>query len=160
MRIAVTGHMNLTPDTEHLVYGAVMAELASYAGSDGLVGISCIARGADSIFARAILDSGGRLEVVLPSVDYREAKVKPDQLAQFDFLMGQASEVHVGGCATANRAAYEEANEKLLSSGDLLFAVWDGERGVDKGSTGTVVDQAEERGLPVRVIWPAGARRI
>lgn len=159
MRIAVTGHMNLTPETETLIYQAVMAELASYIGADGLTGISCIARGADSIFANAVLDSGGQLEVVLPSVDYRQVKVGPEYAARFDSLLSRAKQVHVGRSATANRAAYEEANETLLSAGDVLFAIWDGERGVDRGSTGSVVGLAEERGIPVRVIWPTGASR-
>jgi hypothetical protein len=159
MRIAVTGHMNLTVETEELVRQAVMNELASCCKPAELIGISCIARGADTIFAQAVLDGGGRLEVVLPSADYRQVKVKPDHAARFDLLIDRAEKVHVGRSATANRAAYEEANEILLSASDVLFAVWDGAQGADKGGTASVVELAESRGLAVRVIWPDGARR-
>ena len=77
-RIAITGHMNLTADSVPLVYQAITGALASYASHE-LTGISCIARGADSIFAQAVLDVGGKLEVVLPAASYREKKIEPDQ---------------------------------------------------------------------------------
>jgi hypothetical protein len=54
-RIAITGHMNLTADSEVLIRRAITGALALYV-SDKLTGISCIARGADSIFAQAVLD--------------------------------------------------------------------------------------------------------
>ncbi|HKR48130.1 MAG TPA: hypothetical protein VJT72_00880 [Pseudonocardiaceae bacterium] len=85
-RIAITGHMNLTADSVPLVHKAITDALASYTG-DGLTGISCIARGADSVFAQAVLDMGGELEVLLSAVNYRERKVKPDHAPQFDELM-------------------------------------------------------------------------
>jgi hypothetical protein len=156
-RIAVTGHMNLTAASVPVIYQAITDALAPYT-ADKLTGISCIARGADSIFAQAVLDSGGRLEVVLPSTNYREQKVKPDHAPQFDDLLRRAAKVHVLPFEQANREAYEAANELLLSS-DRLFAIWDGQPGVDKGSTASVVSAARERGLPVDVIWPDGAAR-
>jgi hypothetical protein len=127
--------------------------------SEELVGISCIARGADSIFAEAVLKVGGALEVVLPCNNYRKQKVKPDYLSQFDSLIQRAATVRVMPFADANRAAYEAANEELLSHCDQLFAVWDGQAGVDRGSTASVVAQARSRSVPVEVIWPEGAAR-
>jgi hypothetical protein len=150
--------MNLTADSVPLVREATL-ELLRKLDPHDLVGVSCLARGADSIFAQAVLDTGGRLEVVLPSADYRAAKVKPDHAPQFDDLMSRASEIHTAPFAKANRDAYEAANEILLESCDALFAVWDGQAGVDKGSTGAVVAQARSRGIQVEIIWPAGAQR-
>ena len=43
-------------------------------------------------------------------------------------------------------------------SKDALFAVWDGQAGTDKGSTGAVVAHARSRGIRIEVIWPAGAQ--
>lgn len=64
-RFGITGHMNLTAGSVPLIYQALRAALEPYTG-DELVGISCIARGADSIFAQVVLDLGGKLEVLLP----------------------------------------------------------------------------------------------
>src|SRR5688572_11782260 len=145
--------MNLTDDSVPLVYRAIAELLVSYA-SDELVGISCIAKGADSIFAEAVLDAGGQLEVVVPSKNYRQTKVKPEHVAQFDSLIGRASKVHVLEHDEANREAYEAANTFLLDTCDELFAVWDGQSGVDKGSTGAVVEMARSRSVRTTVIWP------
>ncbi|MGH3974791.1 MAG: hypothetical protein ACRDS9_15890, partial [Pseudonocardiaceae bacterium] len=145
-------------DSVPLVYKAIIGALALYA-SEGLTGISCIARGADSVFAQAVLDLDGKLEVLLPAANYREHKVKPDHAPQFDELMRRATTVRVMPFADANRAAYEAANEVLVSSCDTLFAVWDGHSGVDKGGTASVVEYARSRGVPVEIIWPEGAAR-
>lgn len=157
-RISITGHMNLTADSVPLVHQAISDALAPYAGNE-LTGVSCIARGADSIFAQVVLDLGGRLEVVLPAAGYRDNKVKPDHAQQFDELIRRATTVRTMPFAEANRTAYEAANEVLVTTCDALFAVWDGQTGVDKGSTGSVVAYARARGVPVQVIWPDGARR-
>ena len=157
-RIAVTGHMNLTADSVPLIYKAIIGALALYA-ADELTGISCLARGADCVFAQAVLDLGGKLEVLLPAAGYREQKVKPDHAPQFDELTGRATTVRIMPFKEANRVAYEATNEVLISTCDILFAVWDGQRGMDKGSTGSVVEYARSRDVPVEVIWPQGASR-
>ena len=157
-RIAITGHMNLTPDSVPLVYQAITGALALYA-ADELTGISCIARGADSIFAQVVLDLGGKLEVLLPAAGYREQKVKPDHAPQFDELTRRATTVRVMPFSEANRVAYEATNEVLVSTCDTLFAVWDGQSGADKGGTESVVKYAHSRGVPVHIIWPQGVSR-
>src|SRR5439155_11374670 len=113
--------MNLAPASVPLVYQAIAAVLAPYAREE-LTGMSCIARGADSIFAQAVLDLGGKLEVVLPAANYRQTKVKPDHAEQFDDLMARATAVRVMPFAEANREAYEAANNAILSSCDALLA--------------------------------------
>lgn len=157
MRIGVTGHMNMTEDTIPLVSAAIREHLAHV--GDELTGVSCIARGADSVFADAVLAAGGTLEVVIPSRDYRQAKVKPDHAEQFDRLMGAAELVRVMDFDHANRGAYEAANEAMLGSVDELVAVWDGGPGTGSGGTAEVVVEARARGVKVTVIWPEGSAR-
>jgi hypothetical protein len=151
--------MDLTESSADLVRGALRELLAPHA--DGwLVGLSCIARGADTLFADAVLEAGGRLVVVVPSRDYRETKVKPDHAPSFDWLMQAATEVVVMDHESANRAAYESANRELLKRADRLVAVWDGTPPSGKGGgTAEVVLEARAAGLPVDVVWPEGARR-
>ncbi|WP_084557681.1 hypothetical protein [Hamadaea tsunoensis] len=158
-RIGVTGHMNLSPETVELVRVAIREQLRPHAGHR-LEGVSCIAAGSDSIFAEVVLELGGSLEVVLPSADYRERKVKPAHAVQFDSLIRRAARVRTTAHAEANPVAYEAANEVVLSSCDLLLAVWDGCSPADQGGTAAVVEQARERGLPVIVLWPDGALRV
>jgi hypothetical protein len=156
---AVTGHMDLTEPSTELVRSALRELLATYADGN-LFGVSCIARGADSLFAEALLDVGGHLVVVLPSRDYRDAKVKPDHAPVFDRLIGAASEVIVLDHENASRAAYTEANSEILERAERLVAVWDGSPPSPKGAgTADTVLEARAAGLPVDVVWPDGAAR-
>ncbi|MFC5959320.1 hypothetical protein ACFP51_34360 [Streptomyces pratens] len=157
--IAVTGHMDLTEDSTPLVRTALDDLLKPYADGD-LVGVSCIAKGADSLFAEAVLAAGGRLILVIPSQDYRQNKVKPDHAALFDRLVEAFGEVLVLPRETADRQAYEAANAGLVQRADRLVAVWNGEPPTGKGGgTADTVLEAREAGIPVDVVWPDGAAR-
>lgn len=157
--LAVTGHMDLTPESVPLVRAALDELLAAYPATK-LVGVSCIAAGSDSVFGEAVLAAGGRLVVVIPSEDYRERKVKPDHAVLFDGLLDAAAEVIVMPYETANRAAYEASNAEVLRRADRLVAVWDGQPPTGKGGgTADTVLEAKALGIPVDVVWPAGAAR-
>jgi hypothetical protein len=152
--------MDLAEDTVPLVRAALDDLLKQYVDDGDLVGVSCIAKGADSLFAEAVLAAGGRLAVVVPSRDYRLKKVKPDHAALFDRLTEAADEVLVLPRDTADRRAYEAANAVLLQRADRLVAVWDGEPpGGKGGGTADTVMEARATGIPVDVIWPDGAAR-
>ncbi|MGH3903763.1 MAG: hypothetical protein ACRDTE_06185 [Pseudonocardiaceae bacterium] len=156
-RIGITGHTNLTEATENVVCEALRDVLRQHPSSD-LVGVTCLARGADQLFAQAVLDLGGCVEVVLPASDYR-TKIKPNNLARYDTLLDAAESVHVMPFDTSRRESYLAASEYLLSHVDEVLAVWDGGPSGGLGGTADVVSAARERGLPVRVIWPHGAVR-
>ncbi|WP_327695952.1 hypothetical protein [Streptomyces sp. NBC_00459] len=158
--IAVTGHMDLTENSVRLVRTALDELLKQYADGDQLVGVSCIAEGADSLFAEAVLAVGGRLTVVVPSQDYSRNVVRPSHAALFDHLVEAAEEVLVLPHETANRQAYEAANAVLIERADRLFAVWNGEPPTGKGGgTADTVLEARMVGVPVDVVWPDGAAR-
>ncbi|MFC8718890.1 hypothetical protein [Kitasatospora sp. NPDC057198] len=157
--IAVTGHMDLTESSVPLVREALAELLAEHTADGGLTGVSCIAEGADSVFADAVLALGGELVAVVPSADYRRNKVEPDHAEEFDRLSRAAVEVVVMPYATADREAYEAANAELVRRADRLFAVWDGRPGNGRGGTATTVADARAAGVPVTVVWPDGAAR-
>jgi hypothetical protein len=82
VRIAVSGHRGLPAATQRLVDQAIRAELAS---QQEVTGLSCLADGADQIFARAVLDHGGQIEAVIPATQYRDglpADAHPEYDAQ------------------------------------------------------------------------------
>ncbi|MFL6120842.1 hypothetical protein [Actinophytocola sp.] len=157
-RIGITGHTNLTPASFPQVSAAVRTALAEYP-SDELAGVTCLARGTDQLFAHAVLDLGGTLHVVLPSADYREHEVAPDDAAEFDALLDRAATVHTMPFPRSGPAAYMAASEHMLARIDELIAVWDGRPAGGYGGTADVVSAARHRGLPVTVLWPAGTTR-
>jgi hypothetical protein len=158
IRIGVTGHSNLSIESTELVFVELRDALELHAG-DGLHGITCLAAGADQLFARAVLSLGGHYDVILPAPDYRDTVVKPGNLADFDALLAEASDVQFMPFETSGREAYMAASEALLARSDRLLAVWDGKPSGGLGGTSDVVAHARHVGVPVDVIWPAGARR-
>lgn len=159
MRVGVTGHSKLMPDCVDAVRDGVRAALeAEAAGGSSLVGVTCLAPGADQLFARVVLELGGRVEVVLPAMDYRD-RLKPEKRADYDELLAQAHVVSVLPNELSGRHAYVMANERMLASVELLIAVWDGQPPDGRGGTADVVETARASGVPVVVVWPDGARR-
>ena len=156
-RIAISGHRGFSAEVENLIDDAVRAELARYPCTD-VVGLSCLADGADQIFARAVLDAGGRLEVFVPAVRYRDALPEPAHRG-YDELISRAVAVHRLGHVESTADSHMEASIEMLKSADLLFAVWDGLPARSFGGTADIVSHARETGVPVTVIWPPGAQR-
>ncbi|MEW2507895.1 hypothetical protein AB0878_46280 [Amycolatopsis sp. NPDC047767] len=157
-RIGITGHSNLAEDATPLVARGIKNALVGQQPDD-IVGVTCLARGADQVFARVVHELGGALEVVLPAAAYRERKVKPDNLAEFDELLAKATSVTTMPFDEPNRAAYMAASEHVLDTVDSMIAVWDGDPSGGHGGTADVVEAARERGIPVAVVWPVGASR-
>lgn len=157
-RLGITGHSKLTPASVPLVAAALRDELRSHPAP--LVGVSCLARGADQLFADAVLDAGGDLVVVLPSEDYRRSKVEPGNRDEFERLHARAAEVRGLPFGTADRDAYAAAGRAVLDDVGLLVAVWDGAPPDGRGGTGDTVREARDLGIPVTVVWPDGAERL
>jgi hypothetical protein len=155
-RIAISGHRGLPPDTERLVDEAVRAELSGQAAD--VIGLSLLADGADQIVASAVLDLGGHIEAVIPAVRYREG-LPSGAWPEYDRLLAQAGTVHRLDFTESTSEAHMAGSEFMLSHADELWAVWDGKPARGYGGTADVVACARESGVPVRVIWPAGARR-
>jgi hypothetical protein len=155
VRIGVTGHTNLTPPTHSVVAQAIRDILPH----EGLIGVSCAAPGADTIFAEIVLDRGGILEVVLPGHAYRNLFGSSDA-ARLDALCRAAAQVTTLDGPGLAPVEFARANDILLDRCDRLLAVWDGSEPVDSGGTGEVVRRARARDIPVEVVWPPGAARV
>ncbi|RNG33588.1 hypothetical protein [Streptomyces botrytidirepellens] len=156
MRLGITGHRGLPPQTEHLVRLALEDEVSRRAPD--LVGVSCIADGPDTWFAELVLKAGGRLEVVVPAEKYREG-LPEEHHETYDRLLKQATEVHHTGLAESNSQAHMTGSEILVGLADELIAVWDGQPARGYGGTADVVTYADRTGVPTRVLWPKGATR-
>jgi hypothetical protein len=155
-RIAVTGHRNLTAVTTESVRTAVCDALATRL--DGLVGLSCLAEGADQLFAREVIRAGGELHAIIPADDYRDC-LPVTARASYDDLSRRAVTVHRMHFRSAAPESFMAASEYMLSTADELIAVWDGHPARGFGGTADGISYARIKGIKVHVIWPDGARR-
>jgi hypothetical protein len=155
-RIAISGHRGLPAPTADLIDKAIRAALADQAPD--VTGISCLADGADQIFARAVTDLGGNLEVVIPAREYR-AGLPEETYREYDRLLNRALAVRDLPFTESTAESHMTASKLMIDAADELYAVWDGQPARGYGGTADVVQYAQERGKPVRVIWPGGAQR-
>jgi hypothetical protein len=147
----------LPDQSAELVRAEITSVVSSYA-PDELTGVSCIADGPDAWFAHAVLDHGGRLEVVVPAENYRDDL--PDwHHASYDTLISRAAEVHATGLTASDSQAHMTGSEILVGLVDEVIAVWDGRPARGYGGTADVVRYAESTGVAVRIIWPENATR-
>ncbi|MER5972776.1 hypothetical protein ABT112_24095 [Streptomyces sp. NPDC002055] len=157
MYVGITGHRGLSSDVEQQVRLLLATAVRAYDAS-GLTAVSCIADGPDSWFAEAVLEHGGRLEIVVPAEEYREG-LPESHWPLYDALTNRASVVHSTGMTTSDSAAHMAGSELMVGLADELLAVWDGKPARGHGGTADVVAHAERHNVPVRVLWPEGAAR-
>ncbi|GAA1606171.1 hypothetical protein GCM10009828_036780 [Actinoplanes couchii] len=150
--IGVTGHIRMQPRTHRLIFDELVRLLSGY---PGVHGVTCLAEGADQLFAEAVRACHGTFEVVLP---VPAAAVPP--AAPPARLLRQARRVSWMEVAGPPEAAYEAASREVVSRSDILVAVWDGDLSGGRGGTAETVDWACRHGREVVRVWPAGARRI
>lgn len=155
-RIGITGHQSIPAHAlPHITDGirAFLAELPT-----PVDGYSSLADGADQLFARILLDSGGRLHAIIPADDY-ETTFDGDALRQYQRLLRDAASVEELPFEAPSEEAYDAAGHCVVDHSDVLLAVWDGEPARGQGGTADAVNYARAQHIPVHVIWPAGTSR-
>jgi hypothetical protein len=155
-RIAISGHRGLPASTVALVDVAIRAALAGRARD--VTGLSCLADGADQVFAHAVIDLGGTLEAIIPAEMFR-AGLPRETWPSYDDLLARAATVHERPFIESTIESHMAASKFMVDSADELLATWDGKPARGYGGTADVVAYARERGIPVQVIWPSGAQR-
>ena len=157
--VGMTGHAGLLPPTAELVTAALRDTLRAYVPD--LVGVTMLGPGADQLFARVVLELGGTLHVVQPTVgmQYRDGFEDDAARLGYDELYGQASHVEVLEHTESSEQAHMDGGRAVVDRSSVLMAVWDGQPARGFGGTADVVAYARQRGVPVTVIWPEGAIR-
>lgn len=152
VRIGVTGHIRLTRGSLRPISVAIRKVLRAQRSRHGAVhGVTCLAEGADRLFAREVRGMSGTFELVLPG--------PPDGRRQTRRLLRQAQQIRQVPPDPRPEVRYANASEMMLRSCDLLIAVWDGSEDGTYGGTAHTVSLARHLGRPVHVVWPEKARR-
>ncbi|MDA0564578.1 hypothetical protein LG943_09590 [Streptomonospora sp. S1-112] len=155
-RVAITGHRGLPAEVERAVAADLRERLGRVTGP--VTGLSCLADGADTLFARAVLERGGALEAVVPAERYREG-LPAEHRPVYDTLLAASVLVHHLPHVESTPESHLEAGRYLVEHSDELVAVWDGQPPRGLGGTADIVDYARRQGRAVTVVWPEGARR-
>ncbi|GAA3584072.1 hypothetical protein GCM10022198_04190 [Klugiella xanthotipulae] len=154
-RIGITGHQDIPADALDFIVDGIRAVLSTH---EEVTGYSCLAAGADQLFAVEILRTGGQLHVVVPCTDY-DTTFNDRELEEYHGLFASAVDTTRLPYPAPSEQAYDAAGRYIVENVDLMVAVWDGEPARGQGGTGDVVAYARELGVEVRVVWPQGVRR-
>ena len=155
MRLGITGHQSLplaAADELRRIIGAVAA-------ADELTLVGSLAAGADQIAASAALNSGGRLEVIVPCDGYEGTFGEASSQVEYGQLLSKAARITVLPYPEPDELAFMAAGILVVERCVRLLAVWDGQPAVGLGGTADVVNYARREGREVQVIWPIGSIR-
>ena len=110
--LAVTGHIDLTEDSIPLIRSALADLLTRYTTDGRLIGVSCLANGADSLFAEAVLTAGGHLiagAIRLEDRDDTVGQLRPGEVVEVKPTRNTDILLLVGRLEQALKAQHLEA---------------------------------------------------
>ncbi|GIE84233.1 hypothetical protein [Actinoplanes regularis] len=148
VRIGVTGHVRLQPSAHRVIARDLRRLLRGY---PGVHGVTCLAEGADRLFAEAVMACRGSFEAVLP---VPEISAAPEEDRSLRSLLRFASDVTKITVPGPPEASYTAASHEMVLRSDVLVAVWDGSDEGLRGGTAETVEFARQQGREVRVVWP------
>jgi hypothetical protein len=119
--LAVSGHRGLPGSAEAWTDAELRRTIMSKARGD-FSGISCLADGADALFARGVLDLGGRLVAVIPAATYRDG-LPASYHPTYEALLSTASETVALDREASDADAHMDASLRMLEHIDELIAV-------------------------------------
>lgn len=163
--IGITGHRSLPVDATKALRQGVRRFLTTCKDSHpetGLVILSSLAQGADTLCAQEGLALGMRLVVPLPlSREAYNQDFSPAAAEDFHRLLALAAEAFVAppseaaGEKPSRGFFYRQAGIYVAQHCDVLLALWDGIRKDTPDGAGTweTVKLAEAMGKRVEVLW-------
>ncbi|MEU9239308.1 hypothetical protein [Streptomyces sp. NPDC048385] len=155
--IAAVGHPDLTPDALRLVEAELRAVLERFPGR----GTALVRAGAGVpvAFGRAVRAAGRELTLVAPTQGMVPALLPEGDRGAVGELVSLARWVRLLAYDPADRDACVGADERIVAECRQLLAVWDGSPSNGRDATAHLVAYARAHGVPVEVVWPAGAAR-
>jgi hypothetical protein len=151
-RVAVTGHRALrSQETIYFVRRAFQTQLSHLqrVHSEGLIAISGLAEGADTIFAQVAIALHIPLDTIAAYagqlMDFPPGAVRDEYIR----LCACSRSIHTLPFSRRSNEAYMAMGYKLVDSCDLLVAAWDGLPARAKGGTGDVVAYALLQRRPI-----------
>lgn len=153
MRVGITGHQRLSKPANWTWVRDAMDQFLEEQ-SQPLIGFSCLAVGADSLFAERILNFGGELRAVIPFNDY-ESRLDPQDRSRYSSLLASAAHTMVSDASgESDEEAYFAAGKKVVELAEVLIAVWDGRPAKGLGGTADIVEYARNLGKSIHHLDP------
>ncbi len=148
MKIGITGHQVIKNPFDWLKIQSLIEENLKKIESP-VIGITSLAKGADQVFAKAILKHSGSLWVVLPFKDYDTVFQDSNLREEYSQLLKKADKVEILELDQERETCYFEAGKRIVDQSDFMIAVWDGKKAAGLGGTGDIVAYAHTVGKKI-----------
>lgn len=143
-KIGITGHQNI--GTEQ-VLNWVRAEIEnSIRLASCTHGYTCLAIGADQLFAEVLKAHSISFTAIIPCFQYDQAFLSDVTVQRYKELRADASNTILLDFGEPSAKAFYAAGKRVTDEADLLIAVWDGKPAKGLGGTADVVHYAQKKG--------------
>lgn len=142
MKVGITGHQDL--GSNETIEWTKIALKDAVSNNTIDLGITCLARGADQMYAEVLLEHQTPYIAIIASKDYEETFKEPSSLKNYKRLLKSALEVKILEHDKASEQAFYDAGKMLVEIADFLIAVWDGKPARGLGGTADIVKYAIE----------------
>lgn len=147
MKVGFTGHQNIGPKASiDWVCETLSEQVDKYRVT---YGFTCLAAGADQIFAEVLRKKKIPFSTLIPCDDYETTFDNPSELSNYYRLLSFAVEKIQVGSGPPREVAYYQAGKEIVRRAEIIFAVWDGEKARGLGGTGDIVIHAIDSGKTV-----------
>ena len=147
MRVGISGHQYLEdPRGWEWVRNELRDLLVRF--PQPLIGITCLAVGADSLLATLLVEQNQSFEVVLPFADY-ESRLPLKARDEYRCLLDQAARVTTLQDRSNDEESYFEAGKMVVDLSDVLITVWNGKPAKRLGGTEDIVQYARQKQKPI-----------
>lgn len=155
MKVAISGHINL-PDQAIAPLRETLTNYLQEALSDhaDLSGISCLAPGADQLFAEVCHSLQIPYKAVLPCQDYSDQISEQRQKATYFSALERATSMQRLDYQEGSGKAYWAASQHMIEEADLLIAIWNEQPARGHGGTADVVKLTQDLHKPVVILNP------
>ena len=147
MIVGVTGHQDLgSSATARWVSDVVCRAVKEYNVTQG---ITCLAAGADQIYAEILKGENIPYFVVIPSDNYEKTFGNRSSLEKYQMLLDQAHRMIKLKFNEPNEIAFFEAGKRVVNLSRDIFAIWNGNKAKGLGGTADIVQYALEKNKKV-----------
>jgi len=152
MNLGITGHQNLGNSSDIVwIRDILCKEIKNLVITRGY---SCLAKGADQLFAEIILENNIDLVVLIPSQHYEETFKDSIDMSSFRRLKNKATTIIQLNNKEPNSFAFFDASKILVDNCEVLLAVWNGKPAEGFGGTADVVYYARLLKKPIIQVNP------
>jgi len=147
MKIGITGHQNLGDQSTKKWVRMVLGEAVSkYRITQGF---TCLAVGADQLYAEILKQRNIPYTAVIPSKNYERTFVDKSLYENFLLLLTHASNTVNLYFDEPSETAFFEAGKEVVNMSTVMFAVWNGKEAKGLGGTGDIVKYSLDSGKKV-----------